>query len=145
MSYQALAVFVEEVTDQLAIRLWKQPHMGLSPGQIDRLGAYLTQHLRSIVWSLRCQSRHQSNLEGWERFESPCECVPGLSEEDRQSLLEAIEALDEEEQYVVLFRYRLSWTVEQTARGLGMSMAKVKRRTQSGLEALRDRVRVMDA
>ena len=129
MPFEAFAVFVEEVQAQLAIRLWKQPHLGLPPGRIDRLGAYLTQHLRSIVWSLRCQSRHHSNVEDWERFAVRDDVPAVASSELHQSLLEAIDTLDEEERYVVLFRYRLSWTVDQTARVLGMSAAMVKRRT----------------
>jgi RNA polymerase sigma factor (sigma-70 family) len=60
-----------------------------------------------------------------------------LASEARRELLTALDALPDRERAVLIHRYLLDLTVEETARVLGLRQGTVKSRTSRGLERLR--------
>jgi RNA polymerase sigma-70 factor (ECF subfamily) len=61
-----------------------------------------------------------------------------LGGEERQRLLEAVNALPEEQRVVVSLRYFAELSEEETAEALGLPRGTVKSRTSRALERLRE-------
>lgn len=135
---------LDEVKSRLLLRLVKNPTLGLIPDRFLELPGYIRNHLSNITWRLgqrRMKERQQSvdtDIEG---------AAATTNESDRlvdQDLLGELwdfitTKLSEEEAYVALFRWRLGWSLNETASALGLSKSQVMTRETNARAALRSR------
>lgn len=139
---QVIDDLMDEGKSRLLLRLTKNPTLGLVPDRFLELPGYIRNHLRNIAWRLGQQRQKNDSRSADADIEA---VAVTTNEPDRvvdQDLLGELwdfvtTKLSEEEAYVALCRWRLGWSLNETASALGLSKSQVMTREKNARAALR--------
>ncbi len=141
---------VEQAQDKFTIRLLRNPTLGLTPEKWPLLPGYIRNHTRNIAWRSRKkqQQSHAQLADG--ELEQVAVTTNGPFPFIDQELLTKVwdfitTKLSEEEAYVALFRWRLGWSLKETAAAMGLSKSQVMTREKNARAALRSQFGEIDS
>ena len=135
---------LEEAQEKFAVRLLRNPTLGLKLEKWQLLPGYIRNHTRNIAWRIR-KKHKQSHLQlAGSELEQVAVTTDMPNRIVDQELLGELwdfitTKLSEEEAYVALFRWRLGWSLNETASALGLSKSQVMTREKNARAALRSR------
>jgi RNA polymerase sigma factor (sigma-70 family) len=136
----AIREMVREAQAKLAVRMLKNPTLGVTPADYGRLTGFIWYHARNIAWRLRKRRAAQTRRElpGDDiGLDLQQQAAPDSGDDIERELTELIDAhLPADEQDVARLRWVERWTISETAAALGLTPSQVRTREKNARQRL---------
>ena len=142
---QAIDEKMTEARQKFAVRMLKNPTLGVDPTSYFQLPRFIKNHCRNIAWSLhRSRKRRQSRVTSHDVNLIPNTFNPNQEEQQEliQRLFQFIETnLSSEQQAVAKCRWFNKLTIAETATALRLTPSQIKTREKKARAALEKQFR----